>query len=57
MAHLTRFGRKLALPSTRQIIHEFRVFSAQEDLRRLEATRVAQASGDQSPLPLDAPTP
>ena len=50
MAHLTRFRRKLALPSTRQIIHEFRVISAHEDLRRLEATKVAQASGDRSPL-------
>ena len=35
MAQLRRFGRKLAIPSTRQILHEFNVFSAQEDARLL----------------------
>ena len=35
---LRHFGRKLPLPSTRQILHEMRVFSAQEDAKRkLEA--------------------
>ncbi len=33
MAQLRRFGRKLAIPSTRQILHEFHVFSAKEDAR------------------------
>ena len=37
MSHLTRFGRKLALPSTRQIIHEYLVYSALEDARKLKA--------------------
>ena len=36
MTQLMRFGRKIALPSTRQIIHELRVMALQDELRRLE---------------------
>ncbi|MCW6508974.1 hypothetical protein [Lichenifustis flavocetrariae] len=45
MALLRRFGRKLAIPSTRQILHEFHVFSAQEDARlsALKTKRLAEA--------------
>lgn len=36
MSQQMRFGRKLAVPSTRQIIHELRVMALQDELRRLE---------------------
>ena len=41
MASNTRFGRKIAIPSTRQIKHELRVMTLQDDLRRLEAEKPA----------------
>jgi hypothetical protein len=34
MAQLYRFGRRIRLPSTIQILHELRAFSAQEDARQ-----------------------
>ena len=52
MTITARFGRKLALPSTRQIRHELAVFSAKEDARmkdveakKLAAEPVATAPG------------
>ncbi len=37
-----RFGRNLPIPSTRQILHEYRAFAAQEDAKRkLEADKAA----------------
>ncbi|MGP0061795.1 MAG: hypothetical protein ACLPID_21225 [Beijerinckiaceae bacterium] len=38
MAQLYRFGRRIRLPSTIQILHELRAFSAQEDARQRHLT-------------------
>ncbi|MGB8364632.1 MAG: hypothetical protein ACLQUZ_03785 [Rhizomicrobium sp.] len=35
MKAFVRFGRRVPLPSTIQILHELRVFSAQENIREL----------------------
>lgn len=47
MAQLVRFGRKIALPSTRQIIHELRVMALEDELRRLE--QVQPSSSPEQP--------
>ena len=36
MSSAVRFGRRVALPSTAQIIHELRVFGAAESIKALE---------------------
>ncbi len=41
MAQLYRFGRRIRLPSTIQILHELRAFSAQEDARQLHLADAA----------------
>jgi hypothetical protein len=43
MAQLRRFGRKISLPSTRQILHELKVFSGQEDARKACAVMIGLA--------------
>jgi len=57
MAQSMRFGRRITLPSTRQIIHELRVMALRDELRRLEAAElvlnpdVAGQLKDPSPEP------
>ncbi len=55
MAQSMRFGRRMPLPSTRQIIHELRVMALRDELRRLEAKPVLnpEVSGpvDEPPHP------
>ena len=50
MATSMRFGRKIALPSTRQIIHELRVMALQDELRRIEAAKPVLAPESQYAL-------
>ena len=47
-----RFGRRLSLPSTRQIIHEMRVLEAEEN--RLKEHPPMQATSS-APLPTRTP--
>lgn len=51
MAQLTRFGRRLALPSTRQIIHEMRVLEAGELARKQAADEPANKTTVADPVP------
>jgi hypothetical protein len=44
MAQLYRFGRRVPLPSTRQIMHDLRVMAAQEDAKQ----RTADANSSQA---------
>lgn len=46
MAQSMRFGRRIPLPSTRQIIHELRVYAAKEDERILGAAAKPSAAPD-----------
>jgi len=55
MAQVMRFGRKIALPSTRQIIHELRVLAA-EDARRRAAATPAGADPETLATPLPPTT-
>ncbi len=45
MQKFVRFGRRLALPSTVEIRHELRAFSAQEDIREGCAATEGLSSG------------
>ena len=49
MARLTRFGRRLALPSTRQIRHELLVLMA-DDEARLKAAALVSAQAEGTPV-------
>lgn len=40
MKHYVRFGRRMAIPSTVQILHELKHLSAEEDVREECATKV-----------------
>jgi hypothetical protein len=40
MAQTHRFGRRIPLPSTVQILHELLVMSAQEDAKQLAAAKI-----------------
>ncbi len=40
-----RFGRRLALPSTRQIIHELKMFALEERILIARAAEQSNASG------------
>ena len=52
MAQSMRFGRRIPLPSTRQIIHELRVYAAKEDERILgAAAKSVPAPDDVVPVP------
>lgn len=44
MAQPLRFGRRLAIPSKRQIIHEMRMMQAEEERLKAALLPVAQAS-------------
>lgn len=41
----TRFGRRLNLPSTRQIIHEMRVLEAEEHRRKTSLLETSPVTG------------
>ena len=43
MAQTMRFGRRVPLPSTRQIIHELKVYGLEEDLRKARAAEAEAA--------------
>ena len=51
MSQQMRFGRKIAVPSTRQIIHELRVMALQDELRRLEQLQPGLISGQPAQPP------
>lgn len=58
MAQSMRFGRKIALPSTRQIRHELLVFAAAEETRvkALDAAKLDIPAALPSPAPVDDDT-
>jgi hypothetical protein len=45
MQKFVRFGRRLAIPSTVEIRHELRSFSAQEDVREESAASEGLSAG------------
>lgn len=54
MANLMRFGRRLALPSTRQIRHELVTFGLREDARLKDIEDKKQVGSDPASAPVAA---
>lgn len=55
MAQSMRFGRRIPLPSTRQIIHELRVYAAKEDERIIGTAAKPALAPDDAVLVPTAP--